>query len=146
MLNTDGATFDDITHLMTYPTMLMGVANLVFMPLALAVGRRPVFLGSCLILVLGGVLGAYTKDINMQLGVRMLLGVGAGNSEALVPMMCVTQARSTLDISADESIQDPRNPLPSREEHLFDVAVGDPDNNQCSFGPVCIAYCWSDRS
>lgn len=72
---------------MTFPTMFMGVANLVCMPLALAVGRRAVFLGSCLVLVLGGVLGTYSKDINMHLGVRMLLGIGAGNSEALVPMM-----------------------------------------------------------
>ena len=70
---------------MTFPTMFMGVGNLIC--IALAVGRRPVFLASCLILVLGGVLAAYSKDYEMHLGVRMLLGVGAGNSEALVPMM-----------------------------------------------------------
>lgn len=74
---------------MTFPTMFMGVGNLVCMPLALAIGRRPVYLASCLILILGGVLAAYSKDYEMHLGVRMLLGVGAGNSEALVPMMWV---------------------------------------------------------
>lgn len=70
--------------------MFMGVGNLICMPLALAVGRRPVFLASCLILILGGVLAAYSKNYEMHLGTRMLLGIGAGNSEALVPMMCVT--------------------------------------------------------
>lgn len=85
--STEGATFADITALMTYPTMFMGVGNLISMPLALAIGRRPVYLASCLILVLGGVLAANSKDYEMHLGVRMLLGVGAGNSEALVPMM-----------------------------------------------------------
>ena len=84
---TEGATFADITALMTYPTMFMGVGNLICMPLALAIGRRPVYLASCLILILGGVLAANSKDYEMHLGVRMLLGVGAGNSEALVPMM-----------------------------------------------------------
>jgi predicted MFS family arabinose efflux permease len=84
---TEGATFADITALMTYPTMFMGVGNLICMPLALAIGRRPVYLASCLILVLGGVLAANSKDYEMHLGVRMLLGIGAGNSEALVPMM-----------------------------------------------------------
>ena len=72
---------------MTFPTMFMGVGNLICMPLALAVGRRPVFLASCLILVLGGVLAAYSKDYEMHLGVRRLLGGGAGNSEARGPMM-----------------------------------------------------------
>jgi len=85
--DAEGATFADITALMTYPTMFMGVGNLICMPLALAIGRRSVYLASCLILVLGGVLAANSKDYEMHLGVRMLLGIGAGNSEALVPMM-----------------------------------------------------------
>lgn len=76
---------------MTFPTMFMGVGNLICMPLALAVGRRPVYLASCLILILGGTLAAYSKDYEMHLGTRMLLGIGAGNSEALVPMMLVTK-------------------------------------------------------
>ncbi|OQO10068.1 hypothetical protein B0A48_04424 [Cryoendolithus antarcticus] len=82
-----GATYADITALMTYPSMFMGVGNLISMPLALAIGRRPVYLGSCMILILGGCLCAYAKDYNHHLWLRMLIGIGAGNSEALVPMM-----------------------------------------------------------
>ncbi|KAF2022406.1 MFS general substrate transporter [Aaosphaeria arxii CBS 175.79] len=82
-----GATYADITALMTYPSMFMGIGNLICMPLALAIGRRPVFLGSLLLLIAGAVAAAYAKDYNTHLGMRMLLGLAAGQSEALVPMM-----------------------------------------------------------
>ncbi|KAJ4406537.1 hypothetical protein N0V91_004479 [Didymella pomorum] len=82
-----GATYADITALMTYPSMFMGVGNLVCMPLALAVGRRPVYLLSLLILIASAVWAAYAKNYNQHLGARMFLGFAAGQSEALVPMM-----------------------------------------------------------
>jgi hypothetical protein len=63
---------------MTFPSMFMGVGCLVGMPLALAIGRRPVYLGSLVILIVAAVLAAYA---------RMMLGFAAGQSEALVPMM-----------------------------------------------------------
>lgn len=83
----NGATFADITALMTYPSMFMGIGNLVCMPLALAVGRRPVYLLSLLILIASAVWAAYAKDYSHHLGARMFLGFAAGQSEALVPMM-----------------------------------------------------------
>ncbi|EOA91110.1 uncharacterized protein SETTUDRAFT_101621 [Exserohilum turcica Et28A] len=82
-----GADYADITALMTYPSMFMGVGCLTCMPLALAIGRRPVFLGSLVVLVLGALLAAQAKDYNWHLGARMVLGFAAGQSEALVPMM-----------------------------------------------------------
>jgi hypothetical protein len=82
-----GATYEDITALMTFPSMFMGVGCLVGMPLALAIGRRPVYLGSLVILVVAAVLAAYAKDYTWHLGARMMLGFAAGQSEALVPMM-----------------------------------------------------------
>ncbi|OAG03860.1 MFS general substrate transporter [Paraphaeosphaeria sporulosa] len=82
-----GADYADITALMTYPTVFMGIGNLICMPLALAVGRRPVYLGSLLVLIGGAVLAAYSEDYNWHLGARMILGLAAGQSEALAPMM-----------------------------------------------------------
>jgi predicted MFS family arabinose efflux permease len=84
---THGATYADITALMTYPSMFMGVGCLIGMPLALAVGRRPVYLGSLVILIVAAVLAAYAQDYNWHLGARMMLGFATGQSEALVPMM-----------------------------------------------------------
>lgn len=72
---------------MTYPTMFMGIGNLICMPLALAIGRRPLYMASLLLLVASGVLCAYAEDYNWHLGARMAVGFAAGNSEALVPMM-----------------------------------------------------------
>lgn len=82
-----GATYEDITALMTYPSMFMGIGCLFGMPLALAIGRRPVFLASMIVLLVGSLLAAYAKDYNWHLGARMVLGLAAGQSEALVPMM-----------------------------------------------------------
>jgi MFS family permease len=82
-----GATYADITALMTYPSMFMGVGCLLGMPLAMAIGRRPVYLGSMIVLVIGAVLAAYARDYNWHLGARMVLGLASGQSEALVPMM-----------------------------------------------------------
>lgn len=72
---------------MTYPTMFMGFGNLVLMPIAMSVGRRPVYLFSCTLLMASALGAAYVKTYSQHLGVRMLLGFAAGQSEALVPMM-----------------------------------------------------------
>jgi predicted MFS family arabinose efflux permease len=72
---------------MTFPSMFMGVGCLLGMPLALSIGRRPVFLGALVILIVGAILAAEAKDYNWHLGARMMLGFAAGHSEALVPMM-----------------------------------------------------------
>lgn len=82
-----GADYADITALMTYPSMFMGVGCLTCTPLALTIGRRPVYLGSLVVLILGAVLAAQATDYHWHLGARMVLGFAAGQSEALVPMM-----------------------------------------------------------
>ncbi|PVH98844.1 MFS general substrate transporter [Periconia macrospinosa] len=83
----EGATYADITALMTYPSMFMGIGCLLGTPLALAIGRRPVYLGSLLLLIGAAVLAAFAKNYDWHLGARMLLGLAAGQSEALIPMM-----------------------------------------------------------
>ncbi|KAK1846027.1 major facilitator superfamily transporter [Colletotrichum chrysophilum] len=80
-------SYEDISHLMTYPSLFMGLGNLIGMPLALAVGRRPVFLGSCALAVLGSILCGTAKTYNSHLAARMILGLAAGQSEALCPLM-----------------------------------------------------------
>jgi MFS family permease len=93
-----GADYADITALMTYPSMFMGVGCLTCMPLALSIGRRPVYLGSLVILVFGAFLAAEAKNYNFHLGARMVLGFAAGQSEALVPLMIqVENQRTSLE-------------------------------------------------
>ncbi|KUM59905.1 hypothetical protein ACN42_g7240 [Penicillium freii] len=84
---TAGKTYADITSLMTYPTLIMGIGNLVGMPIAIAVGRRIVLLVATTIMLLGAILCAFATNFEWHLGARMLVGLAAGQSEALVPMI-----------------------------------------------------------
>lgn len=82
-----GYGYADITHLMTYPTLFMGIGNIIGMPIAIAVGRRIVLLGSTVILVVSAVLCACATNYEWHLAARMVLGLAAGQSEALVPLI-----------------------------------------------------------
>ncbi|KAK8062554.1 major facilitator superfamily domain-containing protein [Apiospora hydei] len=82
-----GKGYADITHLMTYPTLFMGIGNLFGMPLAYAVGRRSVLLVSTVIMILAAGVAAGAKNFEWHLAARMVLGLAAGQSEALVPMI-----------------------------------------------------------
>lgn len=82
-----GKGYADITALMTYPTLFMGIGNLIGMPLAFAVGRRPVMLGSTIVLVFSAILCAFAKNYEWHLAARMILGLAAGQSESVVPLI-----------------------------------------------------------
>lgn len=73
----------------------MGIGNIVGMPLALAVGRRPVYLGSTVLMLISCILCATATTYEWHMGARMALGLVAGQSEALAPLM-VQEVRSTL--------------------------------------------------
>lgn len=83
----EGKTVAQITHLFTLPALAMGIGNFFSMPLALAVGRRPVFLVSVGLISVMSVLCAVNKSYSWHLGARIVLGLAAGQSEALTPMM-----------------------------------------------------------
>lgn len=70
----------------------MGIGNMISMPLALAIGRRPVFLGSCLIQVASLVLCATNQGYTWHFAARCILGLAAGQSEALCPLMISVSA------------------------------------------------------
>lgn len=57
------------------------------MPLAIAVGRRIVLLVATAIMLTGAILCAFATNFDWHLGSRMLLGIAAGQSEALVPLI-----------------------------------------------------------
>jgi MFS family permease len=75
------------SDLMTYPTLFMGIGNLIAMPLAMAVGRRPVFLASALILTVGSIWCASSRSLGSHIAGRNILSLGAGQSEALCPLI-----------------------------------------------------------
>ncbi|KAH6657043.1 major facilitator superfamily domain-containing protein [Truncatella angustata] len=75
------------TGLLTYPTLFMGIGNLVAMPLCVAIGRRPVFLLSMALLVASGVWCACSTSLTSHIAGRNIFSMAAGQSEALAPMM-----------------------------------------------------------
>jgi MFS family permease len=58
------------SDLMTYPTLLMGIGNFIAVPLAMAVGRRPVFVASALILVVGSIWCAASQSLSSHIAGR----------------------------------------------------------------------------
>ncbi|KAM0789600.1 hypothetical protein ACM66B_000408 [Microbotryomycetes sp. NB124-2] len=82
-----GKGYQDIVRLITIPTLSMGISNFIFMPIALAVGRRPVYIGSCLVLFIACIVATFNNSYEYHLACRIVIGFAAGQSEALVPLM-----------------------------------------------------------
>ena len=73
--------------LLTFPTLFMGIGNLLAVPLAITVGRRPVFLASIIVILVAGIWCAVSKTLDSHIAARAVLALGAGPSEALAPLM-----------------------------------------------------------
>jgi hypothetical protein len=73
--------------LMTYPTLFMGLGNFISMPIAEVMGRRPVFLTSIVVLIIGGIWCATSQSLASHIAGRNIMSLAAGQSEALSPMI-----------------------------------------------------------
>jgi MFS family permease len=82
-----GKGYQDIVNLITIPTLSMGLGNFIFVPISLAIGRRPVYLFSGALLFLASVIAANNTSYEYHLAARIVIGFAAGQSEALVPLM-----------------------------------------------------------
>lgn len=136
-----GATYADITALMTYPSMFMGIGCFFGTPLALAIGRRPVFLGSLLLLIGSAVLAAFAKTYEWHLGARMLLGLAAGQSEALVPMMIQVRSIFNMTYKFEWLLTTlTGDPLHPRTQHVPHVAIRSPNHPLSRLHPLRIPH------
>lgn len=79
----EGITPDQISNLFTFPNLFLGLGNLVSMPIAVAVGRRPVILASNVLLFLAAVLCATNRSYYWHLGGRMVAAFAAAQCQAL---------------------------------------------------------------
>jgi MFS family permease len=73
--------------LLTYPTLFMGIGNLFAVPLAMAIGRRPVFIITLVLLVASGIGCALAPNLTAHIAFRDLMALAAGPSEALCPLV-----------------------------------------------------------
>ena len=76
-----------VTDLLTYPTLFMGIGNLIAMPLCVAIGRRPVFLATLVMCIASAVWCANAKSLTSHIAGRNIFSMAAGQSEALAPMI-----------------------------------------------------------
>lgn len=76
-----------VTDLLTYPTLFMGIGNLIAMPLCVAIGRRPVFLGTLVLCIASAIWCANAKSLSSHIAGRNIFSLAAGQSEALAPMI-----------------------------------------------------------
>jgi MFS family permease len=73
--------------LLTYPTLFMGLGNLIAIPLAMAIGRRPVFIFTMVLLVASGIGCALSPNLTAHIAFRDIMSLAAGQSEALCPLV-----------------------------------------------------------
>lgn len=57
------------------------------MPIAIALGRRSTFLAGSVILIVGALLCAVSTSLEMHMVARMIIGLAAGQSESVVPLI-----------------------------------------------------------
>lgn len=76
-----------ISGLITYPSLLVGLGNILSMPLVLSIGRRPVYLASNLVLLIGLILCATSKSFEWHFAARCIVAFAAAQSEATVPLI-----------------------------------------------------------
>ena len=81
--NNDPKTHD----LVLWPAFFMGVGNLISIPVAHAIGRRPVYLVSTLMVAFGCLWCAKSGSLESHIGGRDIMSVGAGTAEALCPII-----------------------------------------------------------
>ncbi|TDZ46053.1 putative MFS-type transporter [Colletotrichum trifolii] len=83
----DGITQDQISNLFTFPSLFLGVGNLISMPVAVVVGRRPVILASNVLLFLAAVLCATNRNYYWHLAGRMIAAFAAAQCQALAMLI-----------------------------------------------------------
>jgi MFS family permease len=107
IFNNVMASYDNnpkTSDLMTYPTLFMGIGNLISMPVAMAIGRRPVFLCSALFLVIGSAWCAGSQSLGSHIAGRDILSMAAGQSEALCPLIIQVRRLLRRPISLRKSL------------------------------------------
>ncbi|KAF4465655.1 MFS transporter, partial [Fusarium albosuccineum] len=82
-----GITSQQISDLFTYPSLFLGIGNIVSMPLAVSFGRRPVILASTILLFVSCIVCATNTGYHGHLGGRMLAAFSAAQCQALVLLM-----------------------------------------------------------
>ncbi|KAF6803704.1 major facilitator superfamily transporter [Colletotrichum sojae] len=81
------APLDEVSLLATVPLLANGIASYFLVPTSIWIGRRPVLLFAATCAWAGGLFAAFSQSLNQHLLARILMGLGAGAVEALIPLI-----------------------------------------------------------
>ncbi|KAL2801750.1 MFS general substrate transporter [Aspergillus granulosus] len=82
-----GYTMDQVTYLVTMPSLSVGLGNFIILPAALWIGRRPVFIACTVVLTAASVGAAFNNSYDAHLALRIVQGLAAGATESLLPLI-----------------------------------------------------------
>ncbi|KAK4629328.1 hypothetical protein CLAFUW4_07959 [Fulvia fulva] len=89
----------NIYLLASLPVLMMGIANLILIPMAISVGRRSVVIFCGVVAILGAVWAGQSQSLGSHLGARCIQALGAGTVESLIPFIiqdiCFVHQRNT---------------------------------------------------
>lgn len=83
---TFASSIAKVAYFFSALAILQGPGNLVWVPLAVKYGRRPVLVVSWIITTLCAIWSAVAKTYGSELASRIITGFACGVSESLVPM------------------------------------------------------------
>ncbi|KAJ5682427.1 hypothetical protein N7462_005592 [Penicillium macrosclerotiorum] len=75
----------NLTHLIAVNVLMMGAANLWWVPLANIFGRRPIILGNILLLVLCCIWAGLAKSFGSLLAARIFMGIAVAPADTIAP-------------------------------------------------------------
>lgn len=67
------------------PVLIIGVANLAFIPTSISVGRRPVIIITGFLALAGAIWAGFSQSLGSHLAARCVQALGAGCVESLIP-------------------------------------------------------------
>lgn len=85
--NLGGPPIWEIYLLASLPVLMIGVSNLLLIPLAIAMGRRFIILSCGVIAIIGACWAGASQSLGSHLGARVVQALGAGTVESLIPFI-----------------------------------------------------------
>jgi len=82
-----GPPIFEIYYLATFPLLVIGVSNLFLVPLAIAIGRRPVVVFTGIMAIAGASWAGESNSLATHVAARCIQAVGAGSVESLIPFI-----------------------------------------------------------
>ena len=80
------AAIAKVAYFFTTTALMQGMGNLIWMPLIVKYGRRPVYLGSFTIYTACAIWAGVSKSYASELAARIVMGFAAGSGECVAPL------------------------------------------------------------